>query len=150
MMGEAYENIFTAVCRSTMKLAETFVAAVQDCDRDNPVRCHELARAVARALADTPYGHVEVVDGHFGMVEHSWISLDRETILDVYVPGSAPMVQLVHFSPLLPSYRSYKRGAVRTDIDWERVAKIVSQMRTTRERLCDVLHAPADWSPCRC
>lgn len=90
------------------------------------IRCHELARAVAR-LYD-----LVVVDGHMGDAEHSWCLCPmRGTaapwLLDVYVPGRLPMVQLVDpcSTTLHEGTRAGRRvrrglyvaGGARTDID---------------------------------
>lgn len=71
-----------------------------------PVRCHELARAVGQMLK------LEYEDGRFGFVEHTWLwtsPCDKTVapwvlpnVLDVYTPGSMPMVQLVHMATGLP------------------------------------------------
>lgn len=100
----------------------------QDCDE---LRCHELARAVALVL------DLEIVDGHYGRVEHSWLLTPIEwardsgrpqAILDVYVPGRLPMVALIdpHFA--LPEAAGYKPGELRQDIKHDLVDALVAQL----------------------
>jgi len=95
------------------------------------LRCHEIARAVGAVL------ELEVVDGHYGRVEHSWLltplawardSGRPQAILDVYVPGRLPMVALVdpHFA--LPEAHGYTPGTLRDDIDRDLVDALVAQM----------------------
>ena len=94
------------------------------------VRCHELVRAVAEVLA---LDKSQVADGWYGHVEHSWLwtrpKLIWETppILDVYVVGRLPSVQLVDSSPTFPW--EYRRGDLRSDIQWGVVAELVRRMR---------------------
>ena len=70
------------------------------------VRCHELARAVGRVL------ELPVQDGKYGGAQHSWLVTaqrpDRSHILDVYVVGRLPMVQLVDTWFMLPESRLYR------------------------------------------
>ena len=84
------------------------------------VRCHELARFVGGLLG------LEVQDGLFGFVDHSWLWTGPRrgtmlwqlpNILDVYVPGQMPPVQLIHVATGLPM--SYQSGPARTDIRTE-------------------------------
>jgi hypothetical protein len=113
--GEAYQNIFTAQEIEYFKKACELVSKVPYKLDGEVVRCHELVRAVAKALELT------FEDGYYGMVEHSWIWLSpREPltppprILDVYVPGRVPQVQLVDPCTFLPW--DYRRGPPRDDI----------------------------------
>lgn len=76
-------------------------------------RCHELARAMSRVLG-LPYQ-----DGYYEHIQHTWLWTCelpeppfgyREVvpnILDIYVPGGHPQVQLVDFSSILPARRTY-------------------------------------------
>jgi hypothetical protein len=95
------------------------------------LRCHEVARAVGNFL------DLAVCDGWYGMVEHSWL-WTREpeivegaflgglpNILDVYVPGGMPQVQLIHTSSALPL--NYRRGDPRTDIDARTVELLIKE-----------------------
>ncbi len=78
------------------------------------LRCHEVARAVGSFL------HLEVVDGKFGNVEHSWLLIQRDKnlpyILDTYSVGRLPTVQLMDPFWGLPHTKWYKAGAPRKDI----------------------------------
>ncbi len=95
------------------------------------LRCHELARAVARGLVHRGHSGVTVIDGQLYMIEHSWLLLPpsrlpaamRPALLDVYCPGRLPQVQLIddHFVVS----RGYKAGKPRTDIR-ERIVALVS------------------------
>jgi hypothetical protein len=88
----------------------------------DPIRCHELVRAVSR-LYQLPWA-----DGHFRRTEHSWIYTrplgpGKNYILDVYAVGRLPMVQLMdaHY------YRDlYVEGPERSDLDFESVSKIMN------------------------
>lgn len=99
--------------------ASRIVAAIPDDFADIALRCHELARAVARIIGGT------VVDGHFGAVEHSWITVP-EAILDPYQPGTIPPCVLVSSWPLLPYARLYEPGEPRTDVDDDLVESLVT------------------------
>jgi hypothetical protein len=91
------------------------------------LRCHEVARAVAIVLG------LEVQDGKYGMVEHSWVLLPRRTycstILDVYSVGRLPLVQLIHHTEILPHYDSYKAGDPRDVVEQEIVDLLVRILR---------------------
>jgi len=83
---------------------------------DEPVRCHELARAVWVLLENHGFSGWDVVDGRFGIVEHSWlIRPKRYVMLDPYSVGRLPMVQLLDVSPKfeLPYQEGPERGDVR-------------------------------------
>lgn len=80
------------------------------------LRCHEVARAVGALL------ELEVVDGKYEVgAEHSWLVVTRLVghfrwwcILDPYVVGRMPPVQLIAVVPMMPL--RYTPGAMRTDI----------------------------------
>lgn len=119
---------------------QAFTRAVELVDSVPPstgLRCHELARAVMMRLVEEwssspersdpgvlSHGfEIQVIDGYYGMVEHSFIYLGRvaaggfgapPNVLDVYTPGRMPQVQLVSSSSTLPFY--YRRGTPRDDI----------------------------------
>jgi hypothetical protein len=102
------------------------------------IRCHELVRAVGRLFK------LEVADGFYGFVEHSWLwttPLPKElsssnfrlgfpNILDVYSVGQLPMVRLVACGhPQLPHIGwSYRPGPPRTDIDEVLVTTLINDM----------------------
>jgi len=89
-----------------------------------PLRCHELACAVAHRLGDeyrdvAHNGSFVLVDGKYGPIDHSWIEWRTSPsgyrrILDVYSVGRLPMVQLIDAQTLLqhqgvPYVRSEKK-----------------------------------------
>jgi hypothetical protein len=68
------------------------------------LRCHELARAIGELL------NLRVVDGMYGLVDHSWCVITAapeagsdasswDKILDVYAIGRCPQVQLIDTYP---------------------------------------------------
>lgn len=80
------------------------------------LRCHEVARVAQRLMGHV--GEWEVVDGHYGPYEHSWLaSRKMKMILDVYTIGRHPVVQVV--DPYLIYGAKYREGAEREDIRWE-------------------------------
>lgn len=104
------------------------------------VRCHEMARAVVDVLVLARINHLSfvppllsVIDGHCGPIEHSWIcyttrehAFTSARILDVYVPGRVPMVQLV--DPFAAG-KTYVQGLPRDDIRATDVRALVAAMR---------------------
>ena len=100
---------------------EKLVARVSDA-WGNELRCHELARAVL-VVIDEDLINLDVVDGHCGPVEHSWLRLGDGLIIDAYAPGRLPAVQIV--DPLVGGYRP---GSKRRDIRREVVARLVAEM----------------------
>lgn len=90
----------------------------------NELRCHELARAVQHVLK--PEYTFIVVDGRCGPIEHSWLQTAGGVILDAYVPGRLPAVQIV--DPLVGA--AYRPGPDRQDIRQEIVDRLVSEMRS--------------------
>ncbi len=131
MKGYAEQEVFSELEMAMWHRATKFVAAVPD-RYGYEVRCHELARAVGRLL------NVPVVDGMFGgLVEHSWLSIPRppdrsptSVVLDVYVPGVIPQVQLVDISALLPVGRLYREEKIHRNlkIDQDLVSELVQHM----------------------
>jgi hypothetical protein len=138
-------QMFTKRELALLRAAEVCVRAATDPDPNNPVRCHELARAVARTLDLEASTAVQFQDGYYGHVEHSWlwttpvdpVRLLRRaawpTILDVYSVGRLPMVQLVAARPgALP----HERGAFTlddprdpSDVWGGEVQRLVGEMR---------------------
>jgi hypothetical protein len=99
---------------------QALVARVAD-TWGNELRCHELARAVHAVVDDSA---LTVVDGHCGPVEHSWLRFSDGLIIDAYVPGRLPSVQIVD-SIVGAMYRS---GPARVDIDQSIVDRLVTEM----------------------
>jgi len=111
MIGYAQREIFTPLELKLRDHANTLVAIAPYEIDGEPVRCHELARAIGAVLG------LQHEDGRFGFVEHTWLwtkPIDREhapwmlpNILDVYVPGSVPQVQLIDTQHTGLPQRSY-------------------------------------------
>lgn len=130
----------TIIPETEQHMLETAAWLVGRLPESHVIRCHELARAVGRAL-DLP-----VQDGSFGVVDHSWLWLppraSRErapsdhdnryfkwpNILDVYMPGAVPMVQIVYTGMPLPHAKAYMLGRERDDIDEETVEYLAAQL----------------------
>lgn len=116
MKGYAATEVFSKVERQLLIEAKKIVARLPLKDSGGRyVRCHEVARLVGTILG------LQVTDGHYGMVEHSWLWTSkfeplslRPNVLDAYVVGRMPLVQLVHTSAHLPF--EYRRGDKRRDI----------------------------------
>ena len=119
MRGYAATAIFTAEERLLLGEAERFVARLYD--PDGEVRCHEVARAFQETWPEYRGIALEVVDGTFGIVDHSWIEAwngPRKSVLDVYSVGRLPIVQLIHvnFKFPLPFNSGKPRDDVRRDV----------------------------------
>lgn len=112
---------FSRRARGQYEAARLFVERIPD-DFEPLVRCHELARAVAKLLGPS----VEVQDGHAGFVEHSWLWLEHHhVILDVYFPGAKPQVLLIDYLSVGSPFRAiYRPGAPRQDIRQRDVARL--------------------------
>ena len=91
----------------------------------NELRCHELARAIHHVIGDRT---LVVVDGHCGPVEHSWLRCADGVIIDAYVPGRLPSVQIVDTIVAGP----YRPGPERRDIRGEIVDQLIVEMRDAR------------------
>ena len=90
----------------------------------NELRCHELARAVWLVTYGRRRKHrLVVVDGKCGPIEHSWLCFPDSIILDPYVPGRAPAVQLID-----PFVGAYRPGDRRHDIRHSMVNQLVIEM----------------------
>ena len=138
MEGYAKTHIFKARELVLLDRATIFVKRIRD--REPEIRCHELARAVGRVL------HLEVQDGYYGYVDHSWLWIshlevghsDRmglPNILDVYSVGQLPVVRLVDcaHSQLPHAGFAYRPGVFRSDINESLVTKLVVGM-TSRSK----------------
>ncbi len=102
---------------------EAYVALVSD-DWGNELRCHELARAVHLVVYEDEF-KLDVIDGHCGPVEHSWLRCSDGTIIDAYAPGRLPAVQIV--DPIVAAH--YRPGVRRLDVREIVVRKLVAEMR---------------------
>lgn len=85
-------------------------------------RCHELARAVAQRFY--PHHKLQVVDGKFWIIEHSWLLTPDGAILDCYVPGAMPQVQLI--DPFVCWGTRYVNGPERTDIRADEITRLLA------------------------
>jgi hypothetical protein len=100
-------EIFDQKAVEAMEVAYDVVERLRD-----GLRCHEVVRIVHVALRHAGYNSI-IVDGHYGVVEHSWLLVQgkRENyaawvILDPYAVGRLPLVQLV--SPSLGLHELYR------------------------------------------
>lgn len=99
---------------------------------EDVLRCHELARAVHDWIERQPphrWGeklvNPGIIDGKYAAVDHTWLETGfGENILDVYVPGELPPVQLRCGSKFLPG--EYVPGRLRGDIREDVVEALVS------------------------
>jgi hypothetical protein len=130
--GEAYRNVFLLREMTLFDQACTLVSRVPYEVLGSVVRCHEMVRA-ASVILDLTFE-----DGFYGMVEHSWLWLEPRQplspsprILDVYVPGRIPQVQMIDSITSLPW--EYRRGPPRTDINRPMVSKLIRLMTTPTE-----------------
>lgn len=121
MITYAERVCFVASQMHTLRRAQELVARVSDA-WGNELRCHELARALRRVLGDTM---LTVVDGHCGLVEHSWLLFSDGSILDAYVPGRLPSVQII--DSIVGT--TYRPGLPRRDVRQSIVDKLEREMR---------------------
>lgn len=125
MIGYSEKEIFSKPELQLFSRARRFVDDLVEFPTE-VFRCHELARAVAASLRELGF-LVDVVDGHIGAVDHSWLVTQHKHILDVYAVGRLPMVQLV--DPFTSACMGYREGRQREDIDQAVVEKIVERVR---------------------
>jgi hypothetical protein len=107
-------QVFPGWARYDLHIATGVVAALDDHERPDWIRCHELARIVRPFLR----ARWLVVDGKFGAADHSWLALESY-VLDVYSVARAPMVQLIdrYFAVELPWHPgSSAREDIREDV----------------------------------
>lgn len=129
MRGYSYNfggaDVFEPAQIRDWRLATELVACVSE--REPVVRCHELARTVIRFLEH----RWDVVDGHFGSCQHSWLvgvaPQHDPVILDVYCVARLPMVQLLYHRTNLQL--PYKPGERREDVAWGTVDGIAHELR---------------------
>jgi hypothetical protein len=113
--GSAHQRLLARV--------EALVARVSSA-WGNELRCHELVRAVRFVISDEYVLMIE--DGKCGSVEHSWLRFSDGVILDPYVPGRLPSVQIVD------SFvgTAYRPDDPRDDIRQWIVDRLVLEMRS--------------------
>ena len=128
-------NVFDSWTLEIYRRARTMVELLEVPD-GRMIRCHELTCAVARLIS--PNGllyrldRLDVVDGKYGRVEHSWIVLgagQQNVILDVYACGRLPQVQLVDTFFGLPHQGNYVAGRARDDIDEVVAEELIRRMK---------------------
>lgn len=98
MNGYSSLEVFTEHDKKCARAAHLVVMNLpdkHDGDQCEWVRCHEVARIVAKMIESPGVAPAKVVDGHYGSVHHSWIVLPSTVILDCYSVGRLPVVQLV-------------------------------------------------------
>lgn len=123
MITYAERVCFTAGHIEMLHYVESCVARIA-ASWGNELRCHELARAVQRVIAHKMYELI-VVDGKCGPIEHSWLCFSDGVILDPYVPGRLPAVQMI--DPIVGT--AYRSGAQRRDIQHAIIDRLVLEMR---------------------
>ncbi len=119
MKGFMHSNCSADTLQILAKAA-AIVEALPDIDG---LRCHEVVRVVGAILS------LEVQDGHYGHVEHSWLLVYqagevRPYILDTYCVGRLPVVQLVDTHMSLP--RLYLTCCPRTDINERQIRELIA------------------------
>ncbi len=146
MTGYSLREVFSPGAVRAFRLAEELVARVashaDSCGRE--IRCHELARAVACHFRVLGVDR-RVVDGLLWSVEHTWIVLPGtidHALLDVYVPGRLPQVQLIHRHQDVS--RGYVPGLGRTDVRWSVVDDLAREMTPTRSAVRASVDCAAD------
>lgn len=158
---EVDEGPFGKQALEAFRLAQQVVRELPFAAFGSFLRCHEVTRAVAHVLAKAfPELTMQVMDGHFGCVEHTWILIppgDRTRlitephrqithrlpnglvwggwILDPYRPGHLPPCQLLDLRCALPGYVG---GPARTDVREDVIAHL---LQVWREH-CEFLDEP--------
>jgi hypothetical protein len=112
----------TIVSKKTLAILAEAAVIVEALPDIEGLRCHEVARVVGALLS------LEVQDGHYGHVEHSWmlvyqVSERRPFVLDPYCVGRLPIVQLVDTHMNLP--RLYLTCHPRTDINEQQINELL-------------------------
>lgn len=106
-----------------------------------PTRCHELARAVHAWLQEQGHGPWTLVDGRYGVCDHSWLR-QGFNILDVYAVGSVPMVQLRD----VVIAREYHAEGFRLDIRTDVVLSLLEALRTNHRRNYNFVKHLPEWA----
>lgn len=138
MKSYAERESFTDGALQLHQLANRIVACIPHSIGSEEIRCHELARAVAKLLrSELPAGdELHVQDGHFGILEHSWIeyhtaieSAHRCFLLDVYAPGVHPQVLLIDTTVIIRDAIRHVPQGPRDDINEDVIHRIVEAVR---------------------
>lgn len=128
MKSHAEEYIFSNEERWAFYAAQVIVNHINQ-PEGVEYRCHEIARVVATFL------DAKVVDGKYGLAEHSWVQgklWHPFHLLDPYAVGRLPMVQLVDS---FPSPKLYVAGNAREDIDVKLVNELLYEVGRWAERI---------------
>lgn len=157
MKSYSETNVFTPEELALFGRATAYVARVDESVFKEPVRCHELARAVGTLLG------LEYEDGVYsclpeigGGVDHSWLLVPRKdrnnvcvgySILDVYAVGSLPQAQMLCCGTTAPHHRNFIKREERTDIDEMIVKRLVQMMRMSRHEAVIILAEVAKTNP---
>ena len=118
-------DVFNSRELNLLQKASLMVAAIPDIPG---LRCHEVARAIGKIL------DLQVQDGHYGLVEHSWLwvnpwkpGLYPPNVLDTYSVGSLPQVRLANIGSIgVPN--GYRPGPERTDIKHNIIRRITMKL----------------------
>lgn len=114
MQSYSQTDVFSSQEHKLLERAQAAVLVFPDEMDGKPLRCHEIARAIGAHL------QLDVQDGKYGMVEHSWLyttaHLEKCSILDPYCVGRLPQVQLVSILGVLPHLNTYIPLRKRVDI----------------------------------
>jgi hypothetical protein len=137
MRGYSHVQVFSPEETEMLQKATEIVMALPEESPTGPLRCHEVARIVGRALG------LEVEDGFYGFVDHSWLWTSKRipeqeltarvgmpNILDPYCVGSLPIVRLVDGKcTSLPHVGwAYRPGPPRPDIDEPLVVELLRKL----------------------
>jgi hypothetical protein len=125
-------SLWKAVSWVVDAIPDDFMSNFNSSGSGDSLRCHELARAVHDWISRQPphrwggkFVSPGIVDGKYAAIDHTWLETGfGENILDVYVPGELPPVQLRHGSEFLPG--QYVPGRLRGDIREDVVEALVS------------------------
>ncbi len=107
MKSYAESEVFSDQEISLWNVATKFVAGMPSKNGDRYIRCHELAWVTGKRLG------LDVQVGIYHIGAHSWLWVPSKrknpgtgkpyyNILDVYVPGQLPQVQLIDMAATLP------------------------------------------------
>lgn len=123
MITYAERSCFGSTHQRPRARVEALVARVSSA-WGNELRCHELARAVHLVVSNEFVLAIE--DGKCGPVEHSWLRFSDGVILDPYVPGRLPSVQII--DPIVGA--AYRPSDPRDDIRQWIIDRLVLEMRS--------------------
>ncbi len=135
MKSYSERKIFDGWCQQAFELATYLVDMLPKHELDGrEIRCHELARAVGSVIGWMGFKNT-VQDGKLWSIEHSWLVIGEPygKILDVYVPGRLPQVQLLdtHYA-VMRGYepdRDSRYASTRTDIRGEDIEEIIGMLK---------------------